>query len=126
MEIIRPSGVYDIPLYSHAVKVDNTFYVSGQIAYDEEGRLVGLGDIGAQTEQVMRNLQKVLEAAGASLQNVVKTTCYLTNATNLPKFFQVRQKHFGGHVPAATTVMIAALADSGLLVEVEAIAVIGK
>jgi enamine deaminase RidA (YjgF/YER057c/UK114 family) len=98
--------------YSHAVKVDRTLYIAGQVALDAQGNLVGRGDIRAQTEQVFRNLQAVLEACGGSLQDLVKITVYLV-------------RYLGANPPASTLVVVSQLASPDFLVEVEGIAVLG-
>jgi reactive intermediate/imine deaminase len=108
--------------YSHAVKVGNTVYVAGQIAFDKDGNVVGKGDIRAQAEQVFRNLQAVLAAAGASFKDVVKINTYLTRAQDIPAVREVRSKYLATEPPASTLVVISALALPDLLIEVEAVA----
>jgi len=121
-EIIAPDTVHRATNYSHAVKVGNTIYVSGQVALDRDGRLVGKGDIEAQAVQVFENLRAVLAAAGASLDDVVKLTTYATHFSYRPKITEVRSRYFQ-QVPASTFVVVTSLADPDLLVEIEAIAV---
>jgi reactive intermediate/imine deaminase len=111
--------------YSHAVKVDRTLYIAGQVALDAQGNLVGRGDIRAQTEQVFRNLQAVLEACGGSLQDLVKITVYLVRPQDIAPFREVRSRYLGANPPASTLVVVSQLASPDFLVEVEGIAVLG-
>ena len=123
-EVFKPAGVHPPTGYSHAIKVGNTIYVAGQVAMDEAGNLVGGTDPAAQAEQVYTNLQRVLAAAGANLRDVVKLNTYATDMRNMRAFREVRQKYFGDHAPASTAVQVVALAQPGLLLEVEAVAVV--
>lgn len=112
--------------YSHAVKAGNTVYVAGQVALNRSGNLVGKGDAAKQAEQVFQNLEAVLKAAGASFRDVVKINTYLTRADDLAKVREVRAKYLGAsEPPASTLVVISRLALPDLLIEVEAIAVLG-
>ena len=124
-EHLNPSTVHQPTGYTHAVKVANTVYVAGQIALAQDGTLVGEGDVAAQAEQVYHNLQEVLKAVGASLQDVVKVTTYLTRAEDLTAVREVRARHFTTEPPASTLVVVSQLARSELLIEIEAIAVLG-
>ncbi|MFN3974303.1 MAG: RidA family protein [Dehalococcoidia bacterium] len=112
--------------YSHAVKVGNTLYIAGQVALDTQGNLVGKGDIRAQTEQVFRNLQAVLEACGGSLRDLVKINIYLVRAEDIPAFREVRSKYLAHEPPASTLAVISRLASPDFLVEVEGVAVVGQ
>jgi len=123
-EVIRPANVHPATGYSHAWKVGNTIYVAGQVALDREGRLVGPGDFEAQAIQVFENLKAVLEAAGAGLENVVKTTVFLTHFAHRDKFREVRARYFKEPFPASTLVFVESLAQPDWLIEVEAIAVV--
>ena len=125
-EAIKPTDVH-VPIgrgYTHAFKAGDTVYTAGQIALDKNGNLVGKGDISAQAEQVFSNLQAVLAAAGASMQDVIKLNMFLTGQADFTKVREVRQRYFTGEPPAATGVFIAALADPDWLIEIDAIAVI--
>ncbi|CCF82309.1 RidA family protein [Nitrolancea hollandica] len=110
--------------YSQAVKVGSFVFTAGQIALDPEtGQLVA-GDIAVQTHRVMRNLQAVLEAAGASLDRVVKTTCFLADLADFAAFNAVYAEYFPENPPARSTVQAARLpADAS--VEVECVAECG-
>ncbi len=106
--------------YSHAVKSGNMLYLSGQVPFDGNDRLIGT-DIVAQTEQTMKNLQSLLESAGLGMGNVVKTTVFLTNWADFPEFNKVYAKFMGDHKPARATVQVGGLTP-GCLIEMEAIA----
>jgi 2-iminobutanoate/2-iminopropanoate deaminase len=111
--------------YSQAIVHGGMVYTAGQIPLDaRSGELVG-GDIQAQTEKVLENLQAVLHEAGASLQSVVKTTVFLRDMNEFAAMNEVYARHFGEHAPARSTVQAARLPkDCG--VEIEAIAVVGR
>lgn len=107
--------------YSQAVVAGEWVFVSGAIPLDPAGTLVD-GGIEAQTEQVLANLSAVLEAAGATLANVVKTTVYLADLSEFPRMNEVYARHFSAEpAPARATVQVAAL-PVGARVEIEAIA----
>lgn len=107
--------------YSQAVKIGDLVYTAGQIALvPQTGKLVA-GGIEEQTEQVMKNLAAILEAAGASLVNVVKTTIFLTDMNDFAKVNQVYGGFFKDAPPARSTVQVSAL-PLGAKVEIEAIA----
>ena len=106
--------------YSQAVTVGDLVFTSGQIALDPaSGVLVG-NDVSTQTEQVMKNLTAVLEACGSSMQNAVKTTCFLADIADFAAFNEVYGKYFT-EKPARSCVAAKAL-PKGALVEVEVIA----
>ena len=107
--------------YSQAVRVGDTVYTSGQIALDPEtGKLSG--DIAEQTERVMKNLSAVLEAAGSSLDGIVKTTCFLSDIADFAVFNEIYAKYITS-APARSCVAVRDL-PRGALVEVEAIALV--
>ena len=107
--------------YSQAVSVDGWVFCSGQIPIDPAtGELVE-GDIGAQANQVLKNLAAVLEAAGASLNRVVKTTVFLSDMGNFVGMNEVYAQHFGDHRPARAAVAVKTL-PKNVDVEIEAIA----
>lgn len=107
--------------YSQAVRVDHLIYTAGQIALiPQTGKLVE-GGIEEQTQQVMKNLAAILEAAGSSLVNVVKTTIFLTDINDFAKVNQVYGSFFSDAPPARSTVQVSAL-PLGAKVEIEAIA----
>jgi reactive intermediate/imine deaminase len=104
-------------------RVGELLFVSGQAAIDEHGQTVGAGDFDAQAEQTFRNLERVLEAGGSSLANVVKVTIFLRDMTNFPKVVELRGRWFTPPYPADTIVEVSSLALPELLIEIEAIAV---
>lgn len=108
--------------YSQAVRSGQTVYCSGQIPLTPAGELV-TGDIAAQTQQVMANLEAVLEAVGGSLADIVKTTIYCTDLADFATINAVYGSYFSDPAPARATVQVAAL-PKGAHVEIEAIAVL--
>ncbi|MBQ4626847.1 MAG: RidA family protein [Clostridia bacterium] len=106
--------------YSQAVCVDNLIFTSGQIPINPATGNVDASTIEEQTEQVCKNLAAVLEAAGTSLENVVKTTCFLQDMADFAKFNEIYAKYFT-EKPARSCVAVKAL-PKGVLVEVECIA----
>jgi len=112
--------------YSHGIKVGNTIYLSGQIARDRDGKVAHKRDFMGQFEMALENIKNVLETAGASMQDIVKMTFYCRHLWDLTKMMPVYKKYFGDHVPAMTAVEIIQLWDPHLLIEVEAIAVVGE
>src|SRR3972149_4477493 len=123
-EVIAPENVHPARGYSHAYKVGNTVYVAGQVGINLQGQVVGVGDCAAQCDQAYQNMQGVLEAAGASMRDVVKITQFFKDINDLGKVREARKKYFGDHFPASTAVQVVSLALPDLLIEVEAIAVI--
>ena len=107
--------------YSQAIEINGMIFTSGQIALKPDGSFVD-GDVEAQTTQVMQNLSAVLEAAGSSLQNVVKTTIFLANMDDFSKVNAIYGSFFGDHKPARSTVGVKSLPKNAQ-VEIEAIAV---
>ena len=107
--------------YSQAVAVGNLVMTSGQIALDPESGLVVEGGITEQTHRVCNNLEAVLAAAGTSLKNAVKTTCFLSDMNDFAQFNEVYAEYFTGK-PARSCVAVKSL-PKGVLVEVEVIAV---
>jgi 2-iminobutanoate/2-iminopropanoate deaminase len=112
-----PSGAY-----SQAVKVGPLLFLSGQISLDADGNKVQ-GGTTKETEQVMENLKKVVEAAGATMDQVVKTTVYLTDIADFKFMNQVYERYFTGVTPARSTVQVAKLPREAR-VEIDAIVVI--
>ena len=109
--------------YSQGVKVGNLVFTAGQGGLDPAtGRMVE-GGVEAQTQQTLRNLSAILEAAGSSVSQVVKTTVFLQDIADFQTMNRVYAEFFGGQPPARTTVQAAAL-PLGALVEIEAVAVV--
>jgi enamine deaminase RidA (YjgF/YER057c/UK114 family) len=114
----KPSG------FSTATRVGNMVFVSGQVAADENGNLVGKGDARAQADQCFRNVAAALEAAGATLDDLTKITCFLVKLEDYPAYAAARLAVFPENGPASSTVMNTHLVSPDYLVEVEAIAVV--
>ncbi len=113
-------------LYNHVVKVGNTVYIAGQVSRGLDGRTAHVGDVEAQIRQVWANLEAAVKAAGGSLGDIVKTNTYVVGAENVSKIRNARLALLPAEGrPTSTTLVVAGLADPDLLVEVEAIAVIG-
>jgi len=106
--------------YSQAIAIDKWLFSSGQIPLTAAGELVA-GDIEAQTEQVFSNLEAVLAAAGASLNDVVKTTVFVQDLSDFARLNGIYERRFGSHTPARSTVQVARL-PRDVLVEIEVIA----
>jgi reactive intermediate/imine deaminase len=120
-ELSTPTG------YTHVVEVSGparTIYISGQIAFDKEGKLVGQGDMKAQAEQVFKNLQTALTAAGAKFSDVVKMNSYITDMSKVQAVRDVRARYFGDATPASTFVEVKGLVRPELLLEIEVVAVV--
>ena len=107
--------------YTDAVRYADLLFVSGVAPLDEKSRLVGNGDVVAQTRQVFVNLKKVLGAAGTSFDKVLKVTVYLTDVADRTKINPVRQEFFGSARPASTLIGVNELAIPGMKVEIEAV-----
>jgi 2-iminobutanoate/2-iminopropanoate deaminase len=121
--ILSPDAPRPLSVYSQAIQSGSLLFLAGQIPLDPvSGELVS-GSIALETERIMENLSAVLSAAGASLNNVVKTTVYLTNMADFAEFNQAYGRYFPSAPPARTTVAVAAL-PKGVRIEIEAIAAV--
>ena len=114
-------------LYSHVVVAsgEKMVFVSGQLARNKNGDIVGAGDMRAQIRQVGENLKNGLEAAGATLDDLVKTTTFVTDIDEFFRHVDIRHDYLGVSLPASTTVEVRRLSHPDLLVEIEAMAVLG-
>lgn len=110
--------------YSQGVVAGNLLFTAGQIALDPATGEVVAGDVAVQTDRVLKNLTAILEAAGASWGNVVKTTVYLQDMGDFPRVNEIYAKAIGAARPARSTVQVAAL-PRGVLVEIDAIVALG-
>ena len=125
----NPPGLKNVraTVYNHYVRVDNPkamVFVSGQVSRDDEGQQVGRGSMLEQTRQCLRNVQRNLEAAGATMADVVWTTVYTTDIREFREIVAGREEFFRDNLPTSTMVEVSHLADPGLLVEITVIAVI--
>jgi reactive intermediate/imine deaminase len=110
-------------LLSQGIRVGDLLFVSGQVGIDDAGELVSLDDFQTQADQAFRNLGRVLEAGGSSLERVVKVTIFLTDmAANFPNVVELRRKWFTPPYPADTIVQVQSLYRPEVMLEIEAIA----
>jgi 2-iminobutanoate/2-iminopropanoate deaminase len=123
-EIRVPGQPEPISHYTDAVRAGDLLFVSGCVPVDSEGKLVGGGDVVAQTRQALENVGRVLEAAGMTFADVAKVTVYLTDIDDRPRINPVRREFFGETRPASTLVEVSRLAIPGAKVEIEAVAVV--
>lgn len=119
---INPPGP-TFPAFSQAIRVGSWLVVSGQIGL-KDGKLVS-NDALEQARQCFDNLEEVLEIAGAGFADVVKLTCFLTDAAAYPAYGQIKKDRLGDHAPAGTALIISELLIPGAVMEVEAVAWIG-
>jgi enamine deaminase RidA (YjgF/YER057c/UK114 family) len=121
---LKSFGVNKSVGYSQAVRLGDLVFVSGQVAWDEKGQVVGGSDARRQTERAFANLRAVLESVGSSLGRVAKLTIYATSRDHLVVIREVRHEVFDrlGHYPASTFIVVTGLASAELLVEIDAVA----
>lgn len=105
--------------YSRAVKVGTRIYVTGTTATDENSNIVGIGDAYAQTVQVIKNIEKALQALGAALENVVRTRMFVTDISRWEEYGRAHGEHFRDIMPATTMVEVSKLIDPQMLIEIE-------
>src|SRR3990172_3505651 len=110
--------------FSRAVRVGDTVYVSGTVAWGPGGTFVGEGDVYAQAKQAIANIEAALKEAGAALKDVVRTRIYLTDITRWEEVARAHREAFADVRPAASMIEVSRLADPEMLVEIEAIAVL--
>ena len=130
VKFLNPEGMLRNPAFSQAAVISGpvrTIYVGGQDAVLADGMVVGKGDLAAQTKQVLTNLEKALEAAGATLENVVKWNLLIVEGQSVQDGFRAFQEFWGDrppHAPLITAAFVSALAHPDFLVEMDAIAVV--
>jgi reactive intermediate/imine deaminase len=127
-QVLRPKNLSFQPRpsypYSPGAKAGNFIITAGQVAWDERGKLVGLGDVRAQTRQVLKNIESILAEGGATMADVMECSVFLADI----RYFQAMNEEFAKafpHNPPARTTVQAALAEPEMLVEIKAIAYIG-
>ena len=129
-EIFSPATLPPPTGYSHVAKVNRgtLVYIAGQVSSDASGKLVGEGNFEAQVEQVFKNLKLALEAAGATMADIVKLNTYLVaevSQDDLPKMRAIRDRYLNKEKPPASTlVVVSRLARPGWLIEIEVVAAI--
>ena len=124
-KVIAPSSLHRPFGYAHAIQIEKTLYISGQVPLDMELKSIGEGDIAAQTEQVYANMQKVVEDAGGSMRSIVMLNIYCTDLDAYDKHTRsVRKKYFGDYYPATTAVEVRRLYRPEYMIEIEAVAVL--
>lgn len=128
-QFLNPPTIATPRGYTHVVTATQgkMVFISGQVAFNQKGELVGKGDLRAQTQQVYENLKNALTAAGATTADVVKLNTYIVDfkPADLAAIREVRSQYFPfDNMPASTLVGVRALAFEGLLIEVEAIAMV--
>ena len=124
---ITPAEAKPVANYKMATRMEGgrLLYISGQVAWDADGNIVGKGDIGVQARQVFQNLRRVLQATGGDLSHLLKITTYITKIEDFPAVAEVRSSVFQGELPASTLIVVKNLFHPDFLIEVEGVAVIG-
>ena len=126
VQYLNPPTLSAATGYTHVVEVTRgkTIYISGQVSLDKAGNVVGKGDFAAQATQVFENLKAALAAAGATFDNLVKVTTFITDMSHRPVLGTIRSKYYGKNPPASTLVQIGKLALEDFMIEIEAIAIV--
>jgi 2-iminobutanoate/2-iminopropanoate deaminase len=102
-----------------------TIYVSGQVSMDAEGNVVGEGEIKLQTQTVLEHVKTVVEEAGGGMDDIVKVTVFIRDMRHYDEIHEVRRRYFEEPYPASSMIEVSALIDPRLLIEIEAVAVVG-
>lgn len=126
---IQPQSLWDPQSrYAQGVLVEprRILFIAGQTAVDGAGKIVGEGDVEAQTAMILQNIKTIVEEAGGSLKDLVATTSYVTGTEHLSGFYKARREFFKEALPTSTTVVVKSLARSDYLVEIQAIAALGE
>ena len=129
IEFSNPPTIATPPGYTHVVKVTggSLVYISGQIALDKTGNLVGQNDFRVQTQQVFENIKAALTSVEATFANVIKLNMYVVDISQLPTLREVRDNYINAqNPPASTLVQVVQLANKDFLIEIEAIAALEK
>jgi enamine deaminase RidA (YjgF/YER057c/UK114 family) len=121
---IDPPGLFRSPRYANIVVAGGFAFIAGQTAFDEQGNVVGVGDIAAQCERTLQNLMVCLRAVDAAPKDIVKVTNYVTDRAYLSTLVEARNRIMG-ELRTSSTAVVAGLARDTLLVEVDAIVALG-
>ena len=119
--VVKPFGIFSGAAWQPEGKV---LHVSGQVSQDVDGKIVGVGDITAQTRQVLNNISKILDAVGGQMSDIAKVTVFVKDMSVLDEIHQVRSKFFAPPYPASSLVQVVGLVNPDYLIEIEAVAVI--
>lgn len=126
VDFVNPAGVHKPLGYTHVVSITGPgkmLYISGQVAKDQQGNIVGVGNLEAQTGQAYENLSSILRSMGATFSDVVKMNIYTMRLDQIASIRKVRDRYFSpDRLPATTLVGVAGLADKDFLIEIEAVA----
>jgi len=116
----------DIVGYSRAVKINNVIEVTGTVAIDDEGKTVGINDAYLQTKHIIQKIEKILQQAGATLKNVVRTRMFVTDISRWEEYGKAHGEFFNGIKPCTSMIEVKGLIDKEYLIEIEATAIIDK
>ena len=119
--VAKPFGIFSGAAWQPEGKV---LHISGQVSQDADGTLVGVGDITAQTRQVLSNIRKILDAVGGQMSDIVKVTVFVKDMSMLDEIHNVRSEFFTPPYPASSLVQVTDLVNPDYLIEIEAVAVI--
>ena len=119
--VVKPFGIFSGAAWQPEGKV---LHISGQVSQDMEGKIVGVGDITAQTRQVLGNISKILDAVGGQMSDIAKVTVFVKDMSLLDEIHQVRSEFFTLPYPASSLVQVVGLVNPDYLIEIEAVAVI--
>lgn len=119
--VVKPFGIFSGAAWQPEGKV---LHISGQVSEDEHGTIVGVGDIEAQTRQVLDNINRILDSVGGRMADIAKVTVFIKDMTMLDQIHQVRSEYFEPPYPASSLVQVVDLVKPEFLIEIEAVAVI--
>ena len=127
VSFLSPKSIHEPRGYSHAAKIGPgvLLFIAGQVALDGSGNLVGSGDFRAQSQQVFKNLQAAVEAAGGNFRDIVKLNVYTVDVSKLADYREVRDRYIDvANPPTSTLIQVAALFRPAFMIEIEAVAVL--
>ena len=125
-ETLNPEGLFKPERYSQVVRFGDLVFIAGQTAQDVQGNVVGKGDIEAQAEQVLQNLERALAAVGGTLDDIVMMRTYITDLSYRDAVGRARGRHFRGPLPASTLLVVKGLANPDYLLEIDAVAAVER